>query len=154
VTHHFSSTSHWLWIQNPPLEIWVTEEVIPYQGECKNQIIESRNSPQQFSSLPWCLPSLAWGLIVVKWNLLFRIDTSSWTGKLSQEYAKRIPHSFSHGDSLWPQKSVVLGQARWWLSWPRGKDWCHISGIGIIHFSSWTRISYLKSQPKLYEEKM
>jgi hypothetical protein len=21
VTHHFSSTSHWLWIQNPPLEI-------------------------------------------------------------------------------------------------------------------------------------
>jgi hypothetical protein len=137
------NTSDWLVIQNPPLEIWVTEEVIPYQGECKNQITAFSNSPQQFRPPHWCLPIPAWGLTVVRWNLLFKMDPCSSTAKWSQEYAERISHSFSRGDSLWSQKFVVVGQASWGPTGPGGEAWCcHISGIGIMHFSSWTRISY------------
>jgi hypothetical protein len=72
--------------------------VISYLGESNYKIIEPSNSPQQFRPPPWSLPGLAWGLIVVKQNLLFRMDPCSSTGKWSLEYAERISHTFSHGD--------------------------------------------------------
>jgi hypothetical protein len=100
----FSRTSHRLVIQKPPLEIWVKEEVISYQGGCMSQITESRNSRQQFSPPPWCLPTAAWWYTAVKRNLLFRKDISS-TGKWSLQYGERMSHSFSHEDTLWSQKS-------------------------------------------------
>jgi hypothetical protein len=104
VTHQFSSTSHWLGIQNPPLEIWVTEEVKSIPRWVQNQIIQSSNSPQQFRPPSWCLPSPAWGPIVVRQNLPFRMDPSSSTGKCSKEYAENFTLIFPWGQPVVSEK--------------------------------------------------
>jgi hypothetical protein len=53
VLKHFSSTSHWLGIQNPPLEIWETEEVKPILGTVQkpNKWIQDQPSAVKASSL-------------------------------------------------------------------------------------------------------
>jgi hypothetical protein len=102
----FSSSSHWLGIQNPPFEIWVKEEVIAYEGGCINEIIESRNRTQQYRPPPWCLPTTAWWCIAAKRNLLLRIDLS--TGNVVRKFYTHLPK----GTPCDLGKAVVLGRAK------------------------------------------
>jgi hypothetical protein len=125
--------------------------VIPYQGEGKNQIIECSNSPQKFKPPPWCLPSPARGLSVVRWNLLYRMDPCSSTGKWSQDYADRISHFFPWGQPVISEKlKPKLGHVRTHLT--RGK------GLMLSHFRNWDHallfmgknFLHMKFKSKLY----
>jgi hypothetical protein len=80
---------------------------------------------------PWCLPSPAWEHTVVKQNILCRKNPSSSTGKCRQEHAERILQSFSHGESLWSQKSCGSrpGQVRTCLTRKKG--------LNVSHFRNW-----------------
>jgi hypothetical protein len=120
----------------------------PYQGECKTQIIESSYNPQQFRLSSWCLPSPAWGLIVVKQSFsewIFLLQVGNGARNILREFHTHFPMG-------------TASDLRKVVSRPSQVRTCLTRRKGLMsHFRNWNHtlifmdkyFLHMKSQPKL-----